>query len=65
MPVDETVDKLPVVPFARREGQVGGVAGEPDKLPPKAGEIDDLKRQLDEMQKKVARLSDKAPGEGE
>jgi polyhydroxyalkanoate synthesis repressor PhaR len=42
-------------PFARREG--GGGALEPDKAPAKGGDIDDLKRQLDEMQKKVDRLS--------
>jgi len=46
-------------PFARREGQ-GGETAEPGKTPGKpAGDIDDLKRQLDEMQKKVDRLSEK------
>jgi len=45
-------------PFARRESQGGGAA-EPDKQPGKTGEIDDLKRQLDDMQKKVDRLTDK------
>src|SRR5579872_5703121 len=45
-------------PFARRESQGGGTA-EPDKSAGKTGEIDDLKRQLDEMQKKVDRLTDK------
>jgi len=44
-------------PFARREGQ-GGVAAEPEKSA-KGGEIDDLKRQLEEMQKKVDRLTEK------
>jgi len=43
-------------PFARREG-----GGEPEteagKTPAKSGDIDDLKRQLDEMQKKVDKLS--------
>ena len=47
-------------PFARREGQ-GGTA-EPEKSASKTGEIDDLKRQLDEMQKKVDRLTDKGGG---
>ena len=49
-------------PFARREGQ----AGEADKGTPRAGtpggsadEIDDLKRQMEEMQKRLERLSDK------
>jgi len=44
-------------PFARREGQ----AGEPDKgvAGGGAGEIDDLKRQMEEMQKRLDRLSDK------
>jgi polyhydroxyalkanoate synthesis repressor PhaR len=48
-------------PFARREGQ----AAEPDKPPTQlgggegAGEIDDLKRQMEEMQKRLDRLSDK------
>ena len=32
-------------------------------IPPKPGDIDDLKRQLDEMQKKVDRLSQRNPGE--
>ncbi len=41
-------------PFARREGQ----AAEPGKTERPAGEIDDLKRQLDEMQKRLERLSE-------
>src|SRR5271168_5005822 len=41
-------------PFARRESEA---AAEPEKSPPKAGDIDDLKRQLDEMQKKVDKLT--------
>ncbi|MET0744438.1 MAG: polyhydroxyalkanoate synthesis repressor PhaR [Microvirga sp.] len=52
-------------PFARREGQVG----EADKGTPRAGtaggsadEIDDLKRQMEEMQKRLERLSDKDKG---
>ncbi len=45
-------------PFARRE-QSGEAAAEPEKSPPKAGDIDDLKRQLDEMQRKVDRLTEK------
>jgi polyhydroxyalkanoate synthesis repressor PhaR len=47
-------------PFTRRENQGGG-APEPEKPAPKSGggggEIDDLKRQLDEMQRKVDKLS--------
>ena len=51
-------------PFARREGQAGG-EGEADagKAPlGKGGDIDDLKRQLEEMQKKVDRLSERGGG---
>jgi polyhydroxyalkanoate synthesis repressor PhaR len=43
-------------PFARRESQ-SGATGESDKTPSKTGEIDDLKRQLEEMQKRVSRLT--------
>jgi polyhydroxyalkanoate synthesis repressor PhaR len=50
-------------PFARREGQSGGAAPEPGKSGAKGGDIDDLKRQLDEMQQKIERLSDKGSGE--
>ena len=49
-------------PFARREQ---AAAAEPDKLPqPGSGgdEIHDLKRQLEEMQKRLDRLSDKDTG---
>jgi polyhydroxyalkanoate synthesis repressor PhaR len=56
-------------PFARREAQtadnIGGGAGasmEPDKFAAKPGDIDDLKRQLEEMQKKVDRLTEKDAG---
>ena len=49
-------------PFARREGQPGAAgASEPGK-PPRGGggdEIDDLKKQMDEMAKRLDRLSDK------
>jgi polyhydroxyalkanoate synthesis repressor PhaR len=55
-------------PFARRETQDGEAEGEGAKTPAKpgakAGDIDDLKRQLDEMQKKVDRLSERNPGGG-
>jgi polyhydroxyalkanoate synthesis repressor PhaR len=44
-------------PFARRE-QSGEAAAEPEKSPAKSGDIDDLKRQLDEMKKKVDRLTE-------
>jgi polyhydroxyalkanoate synthesis repressor PhaR len=43
-------------PFARREAD-GEVETEAGKSAPKTGDIDDLKRQLDEMQKKVDKLS--------
>jgi polyhydroxyalkanoate synthesis repressor PhaR len=48
-------------PFARREGQAAADADKSDK-PARAGgaeEIDDLKRQMEEMQKRLDRLSDK------
>jgi polyhydroxyalkanoate synthesis repressor PhaR len=48
-------------PFARREAQ-GEAAAEPGKPASKTGDIDDLKRQLEEMQKKVDRLSEKGGG---
>ena len=45
-------------PFARRESQGGGGAPEPDKPAAKSGgEIDDLKRELDEMRRKVDKLT--------
>jgi polyhydroxyalkanoate synthesis repressor PhaR len=44
-------------PFARREGQAADGVTEAEKLPPKGGDIDDLKRQLEEMQRKVDKLS--------
>jgi len=47
-------------PFARREGQA---SGEPEKSNAQPGgsgeEIHELKRQMDEMQKRLDRLSDK------
>jgi polyhydroxyalkanoate synthesis repressor PhaR len=44
-------------PFARRE-MAGDAATEAEKLAPKGGgDIDDLKRQLEEMQRKVDKLS--------
>jgi polyhydroxyalkanoate synthesis repressor PhaR len=50
-------------PFARREAQGEGEGGaEAGQAPSKTGDIDDLKRQLDEMQKKVDRLSDRNTG---
>ncbi|MGB6543246.1 MAG: polyhydroxyalkanoate synthesis repressor PhaR [Xanthobacteraceae bacterium] len=51
-------------PFARRESQ-GGEAAEPGKTPKPTGDIDDLKRQLEEMQKKVDRLGEKDKDGGE
>jgi polyhydroxyalkanoate synthesis repressor PhaR len=51
-------------PFARREGQ----ATEADKSTPRpaeGGEIDDLKRQMEDMQKRLDRLGTPAPGSKE
>ena len=52
-------------PFARRESQGAEAAAEPGKTPKPGGDIDDLKRQLEEMQKKVDRLSEKTTDGGE
>jgi polyhydroxyalkanoate synthesis repressor PhaR len=49
-------------PFARRESQGGAAATEPEQPPAKGGEIDDLKRQLDDMQRKIERLGTKDGG---
>ena len=48
-------------PFARREAQAseGGDRPAAAAAPGATGEIDDLKRQLEEMQKKIDRLGDK------
>ena len=46
--------------FARREGQ----AAEPEKPQRPAGEIDDLKRQMSDMQKRLDRLTDSDKGSG-
>jgi polyhydroxyalkanoate synthesis repressor PhaR len=51
-------------PFARRETQGNETEADPNKAPAKPGDIDDLKRQLDEMQKRVDRLSEQKPGGG-
>jgi polyhydroxyalkanoate synthesis repressor PhaR len=51
-------------PFARREAASAGAAPGPDKPGANSGEIDDLKRQLDEMQRKVDRLTDKEKSGG-
>jgi polyhydroxyalkanoate synthesis repressor PhaR len=49
-------------PFARRESQGDAALPETEKSAAKGGDIDDLKRQLDEMQKKVDRLTEKGGG---
>jgi polyhydroxyalkanoate synthesis repressor PhaR len=49
-------------PFARRESD-GEAATETEKTPAKTGDIDDLKRQLDEMKRKVDRLSEGPTGD--
>ena len=52
-------------PFARREGQAGAdtdkppMGGEPSGGTGGSGDFDDLKRQMEEMQKRLDRLSDK------
>jgi polyhydroxyalkanoate synthesis repressor PhaR len=54
-------------PFARRESAAANAtadaaaaaAAEAEKVPQKTGDIDDLKRQLEDMQRKVDRLSQK------
>jgi polyhydroxyalkanoate synthesis repressor PhaR len=48
-------------PFARQGTTPGATPGEPDKpaTPPSDVGIDDLKRQMEEMQKRLDRLSDK------
>jgi polyhydroxyalkanoate synthesis repressor PhaR len=48
-------------PFARREGQPAATPAEPDTAPRGAGDIDidNLKKQMEEMQKRLDRLSDK------
>jgi polyhydroxyalkanoate synthesis repressor PhaR len=58
-------------PFARRESQAGDQTSEPDTTPgtppnspPKSGEMDDLKRQMEEMQKRLDRMADKDKGGG-
>ena len=51
-------------PFARREGQ----AAEAEKSAPRAadgGEIDDLKRQMEDMQRRLDRLGNPEPGSKE
>jgi polyhydroxyalkanoate synthesis repressor PhaR len=48
-------------PFARRDSQNAETAAELEKQPTKSGDIDDLKRQLDEMKLKVDRLAEKGP----
>jgi polyhydroxyalkanoate synthesis repressor PhaR len=49
-------------PFARREGQLrepsDGGPSEPSKGPRSSGEISDLKRQLEEMQKRLNEITD-------
>jgi polyhydroxyalkanoate synthesis repressor PhaR len=44
-------------PFARQGGGTGATLAEPDKTAAKGGDIDDLKRQLEEMQRRVDKLS--------
>jgi polyhydroxyalkanoate synthesis regulator protein len=48
-------------PFGGRPATSAGAAAtsEPGKTPASGDEIEDLKKQMDEMQKKISRLSDK------
>jgi hypothetical protein len=49
-------------PFARQGQGAESAAADSDKAKPAtggAGEIDDLKRQIDEMQKRIERIGDK------
>ena len=51
-------------PFARREAQSGEAGAEAaTAMPTKTGDIDDLKRQLEEMQRKVDKLTEKNGGQ--
>ena len=47
-------------PFARREAPQGGAGGEPEREKPAASteELDELKRQMEEMQKRIDRLGE-------
>ena len=49
-------------PFARREPNAAGAEKPPRTEGGGAGEIDDLKRQMEDMQKRLDRLSDKDKG---
>jgi polyhydroxyalkanoate synthesis repressor PhaR len=49
-------------PFARSESAANEAAAEPEKPAAKTGDIDDLKRQVDEMQRKIERLGTKDGG---
>jgi polyhydroxyalkanoate synthesis repressor PhaR len=46
-------------PFARQSGQSGPSSSEPEGSNKPTGDIDDLKRQMEEMQRRLDRLSDK------
>jgi polyhydroxyalkanoate synthesis regulator protein len=47
-------------PFARREGQpMPSTAAEPEKPARGGDDIDDLKKRMEEMQKRLDRLTDK------
>ncbi len=49
-------------PFGRPQSQQGAgapSAAEPSKAPPGSDEIDELKKQMEEMQKRIARLTEK------
>jgi polyhydroxyalkanoate synthesis regulator protein len=47
-------------PFARKASEAPGEADKEPKPASGGGDIDDLKRQIDEMQKRLDRLSDKS-----
>jgi len=46
------------VPFARREGQAAGEPDKPHEKPTGGGELDDMKRKLEDMQKRIDQLTD-------
>ena len=47
-------------PFARREGAAGQDKSEADKTAGSSEDIDALKRQIEEMQRRIDQISDKS-----
>jgi polyhydroxyalkanoate synthesis repressor PhaR len=46
------------VPFARREGQAAAESDKPREKPTGGGELDDMKRRLEDMQKRIDQLTE-------